>query len=101
TQPRQRGKTESTSTSTPDDCPGSLEEKLEIGPERPLVYVPYIEAHHVVEGGAAAPLHLPEAREARLGFQHAASMPGVVAFEFVPDGRPRAHQGHASNEHVE
>src|SRR5262249_24588623 len=81
----------STGAVTFDDGPGGLEQQFEIGPERPLGYVLQVEAYHVVKGGAAAPLHLPEPRETRLYFPHAAEMPDIVACDFIRNGRPRTH----------
>src|SRR5215831_6120027 len=91
----------STGPGTFDDRPGSLEQELEVSPERPCVYVLQVEAHHILEGGAAAPLHLPETCDARLRFEHATPMPEVVVVDFIRDGRSRADQGHGTHEHVE
>ena len=83
-----------------DHCPGRLQQQLQVGPERALVYVLQVKPHHVVEGSAAAPLYLPEASDAGLRFQPA-GMPGVIVLDFVGYGRPRPYQGHGARQHVE
>src|SRR5262249_38723227 len=100
-QKRERGSSASTGPFAFHDRPGSLEQKLEVRPERPCIYVVQIEAYHVVKGGAAAPLHLPEPGDARLHFEHTALMPEVVVFDFIWEGWRGAHQGHGPHEAVE
>ena len=59
-----------------------------------------IQANHVIELDAAAPVYLPQSRDSRLGFEHPPSMPNVVCFYFIGDGGTRSNQGHLALEHI-
>ena len=79
---------------------GRREEDLDVGPEGARPGVPEIEAHHLVEGRAAAPDHLPESREPRLGLEDPAPMPGLVLLELVRKRGSWPDQRHIPAEHV-
>src|SRR5919109_1903508 len=91
----------SAGTRTREYDPESPKQNLEVIPDGPFVDILQVKTHHVIEGGTAPPLHLPETCETRPCFQHAAQMPGIVALDFVRYGRPWAHQGHMARQNVE
>src|SRR2546427_7909755 len=78
----------STGTLPRDHRGGRHQEDLDIGPERARPGVPQVEAHHLVEGRATAPIHLPESCNPRLGLQDPSAMPGLVLLELVRKRRP-------------
>src|SRR2546427_7959169 len=84
----------STGTLPRDDRRGRREEDLDIGPERARPGVSEVEAHHLVEGRAATPAHLPESCDPRLGLQDPAAMPRPVLLELVLKWRPWSDQRH-------
>src|SRR4051812_36174551 len=55
---------------------GRCEQDLDVVPDRAGPGVAKIEAHHLVESGAAASGGLPESRDAGLRVEHAAAVPG-------------------------
>ena len=65
-----------------------------------VLRVAKVEAHHLVERRAAAAGDLPETGDARLGFEHAAAVPGLVLLDLVRQRRPRADERHVAAQHV-
>src|SRR5438309_11717423 len=63
----------------------SLQQDLEVEPERPRLRILEVETDHVVKPQPAAPVHLPEAGDPRLDFQEASTVPDVVALELIGD----------------
>ena len=72
----------------------SLQKDCDIKPNGPLSGILNVQTYHVIEGDAAAPLHLPQARDSRLNFKDATAMPCVVALILVGQGRARSDQRH-------
>src|SRR5947209_7848208 len=66
-------------------CSRSLQKDLDIQPERPLLRISEIEAHHIVEGELASPVDLPETSDSGLHFQQAPAVPDVVGLELIWD----------------
>jgi len=60
-----------------------------------------VQPDHLVEGDAAASLHLPQPGNAGFPFNKAAAVPHVVHLGFVGDGGPRPHERHLAAHDIE
>src|SRR5438270_903562 len=66
-----------------DDGPRRGEQDLEVGPERIRSRIAQVEPHHVVEGGAASALHLPQPGNAGLRLENPPAVPRLVLLELI------------------
>ena len=59
-----------------------------------------VEPHHLVERRPAAPGHLPQPGDARLGVEHAPAVPRLVLLDLVGERRPRSDERHLAAQDV-
>src|SRR5438105_10096023 len=83
-----------------DDRGRGRQQDLDVGPQRPSPRVPQIQAHHVVEGGAAAAGNLPESGDSGLGFEQPTTMPRLVLLDLVGQRRSGPDQPHLAATNV-
>src|SRR5262249_34670146 len=83
-----------------DRRPRRRQKDPEVGRERPRSSVAEVEAHHLVERGAASPPDLPGPRDPGPRLENAPTMPGRVPLELVGQRRARPHERHVSPEDV-
>src|ERR1700684_1103969 len=91
----------SVGTVTFDDREWSSYQDLEIQPERPALRIPQVQPDHIIEAGAAPATHLPQSCNARLHFQHSASVPNVIHLKLIAHRRTRAYQRHFAAQNVQ
>jgi len=87
-------------TFTLNDRRRSSKENLDVGPERSLPGIAKVEPDHLVERRPAPASHLPQPRNARLGFQDSVTMPWLILLHLIPQRRPRTDQRHLANQHI-
>src|SRR5579871_6328950 len=72
---------------------------LYVPPQRHRVDVEQVQFHPVLESDVAAPIDLPETRQARLDGQ-ATALPRRVALDLAWNGRARPYDAHVTAQHV-
>src|SRR4029450_5935110 len=77
------------------------EQDLQVQPEGPCLGVSEIQTDHVVEAKPAAPVHLPQPGDSRLGLEHASAVPRPIGLELVRNRGPGADERHLALQDVE
>jgi hypothetical protein len=83
-----------------DDCRDGLEQEAQILAEAPVVDVPEVQVHPVLEGDLVPAAHLPDAGEAR-HHGETTKLPGLVLGDFLGHRRPGADERHVATKHVD
>src|SRR5580704_4106122 len=79
---------------------GRLYQDLHVQHWGPHSRILQVQTNHLVKGGLASAVHLPEAGDTRSRFEQAPTMPNVVGLNLVRNRRTRSNQGHLALQNV-